>query len=77
VKREDFLSNVRDYIELQSVAGISALEWMIRFIFAANSRADVIYSVNQMLIGGTDTDVEAALDSQLPKAVAIALGYSD
>lgn len=71
--REDFLSDVRNYIELQSGAGISALEWMIRFVFASNSRADIIFACNQMLIGDTEPDVEAALSSQLPAVLAQAL----
>lgn len=76
MKREDFLSNVKYYIELQSGAGISTLEWMIRYIFDLDSRPDIIFACNQMLIGATEPDVEAALDSQLPRALAQTLRYS-
>jgi hypothetical protein len=76
MKREEFLSNVRDYIELQSGAGISALEWVIRFVFDLDSRQDIVFACNQMLIGATEPDVEAALNSQLPSVLSKALRYS-
>ena len=71
--REDFLTNVRDYIQLQSGAGISALEWILRYVFSCDSRADLIFAANQMLISDTEEDVEAALDSQLPSVLKRAL----
>jgi hypothetical protein len=71
--REDFLSNVRDYIEFQSGAGISALEWVIRYVFDLDSRPDIIFACNQMLIGDSEPDVEAALNSQLPAVLSQAL----
>jgi hypothetical protein len=74
--REKFLSNVNDFMMSQSGAGITALEEVLRYIFSANSRADVIFSANQMLIGHSEPDVEEALDSQLPRVLAQALGYS-
>jgi hypothetical protein len=52
--REDFLSNVRDCIEFQSGAGISALEWVIRYVFDLDSRPDIIFACNQMLIGDSE-----------------------
>ena len=71
--RENFLTNVRDYIQLQSGAGISALEWILRYVFSCDSRADLIFTANQMLISDTEEDVEAALDSQLPSVLKQAL----
>ena len=80
---EDFLSSVRDYMILRSRSHNTPdpIEEIIAYIFSCDDpddfRTDVVFACNQMLIGATEPDVEAALDSQLPRALAKALSYSN
>jgi hypothetical protein len=73
---QEFLENVYDYTMIQSEAGVSALEKILRYIFAVDSRNDLMFVAQRMMVTGTDEYVEAAYNSQLPKAVALALRYS-
>ena len=79
---EDFLINVRDYMILRSRLHNTPdpIEEVIAYIFSCDDpddfRADVAFAANQMLIGATEPDVEAALDSQLPAILAQSLRYS-
>lgn len=73
---QDFLENVYDYTMIQSGAGLSALEKLLRFVFAVSSREDLMFAAEYMMRTGPDEDVEAALDSQLPAILAQSLRYS-
>jgi hypothetical protein len=72
--REDFFSNVRDYIEIQAKNDLSEITWLeqiIRIVFDTKSRYDIIAACNYSLIGyQEDTGVEAALNSQLPAVLS-------
>jgi len=74
---QDFLENVYDYTMIQSGAGVSALEKILRYVFAVDSRKDLMFVARYMMDSGTDPDVEAALGSQLPAILAQTLRYSD
>jgi hypothetical protein len=72
--QQSFLSNVVSYMELQSGAGISSLEWILRYIFACDSRADVVHTANQIMTDGTDEDLlDGVINSQLPAVLSQAL----
>jgi hypothetical protein len=71
---KSFLMNVYDYTMCQSGAGVSAVEKILRYVFSVDSRSELMYYTQYMIKSGdVADDVQAALNSSLPKAVSIAL----
>lgn len=71
---KDFLMNVYDYTMCQSGAGVSAVEKILRYTFSVDSRSELMYYTQFMIESGNVTeDVNEAFNSNLPKAVSIAL----
>ena len=70
---EDFFTNVASYIKRQTDKDQSPLEEMLHYIFGTSYRDELIFASRQFLIGYTDPEVDAALDSQLPQILSKAL----
>jgi hypothetical protein len=70
---QDFLNDINDYMMSRSGSGISDLEWIVRYVFSASTRSDVVFAVNRMLQVGPDEDIQEAFNSNLPKALSLAL----